>query len=231
MGKIRHETKNLIFMAGTSEGASWAQQERPDSESGIPVTDLCVILEENMGRILDFFGLKELREKVTVKMYDSVEEYERHVTEFFGEYFDWMIADTFDGNINLLSYDRCRSTSSHRNMRREDYVKVIVHEFVHICQQCVNDDATGCEWFWEALATNLSGQTYNETALSCTGEQLQNAYSSMADGYAISYTLGKWMLARLPHQKILDYVKEPGTLRRDTEEILRSAVGEYWPEI
>ena len=49
-------------------------------------------------------------------------------------------------------------TKSHREMTFSGWVQIVVHELVHICQQEVKPNPYGCEWFWEALALNLSGQ-------------------------------------------------------------------------
>lgn len=177
-------------------------------------------LSDNLERILCFFGLKSLRDKKEIIVYSDLSDYIAHITKYTHRYQDWMIADTFDGNINILSLDNCRKTNSHGNMSYEDYSKVIVHELVHACQQEINENAYGCEWFWEALATNLSGQTTKVIEISCTKEQLMFDYANLPNAYAISYNLGKYMLENMSHEKILEYAAHPELLWNDTEKIM-----------
>lgn len=42
-----------------------------------------------------------------------------------------MNADTFDGNINLLSIEECRKTREHSDITLEEFLENIIHEFVH----------------------------------------------------------------------------------------------------
>ena len=135
-------------------------------------------------------------------------------------YQDWMIGDTNDGNINMLSLKNCKMTQTHKGLTLSEYIKVVVHELVHICQQEVNSNAYGCEWFWEALALNLSGQTMSETIVDCTEEQLMFHYLCLPKRYSISFTIGKYMLANYPHEHLLEYIKNPQQLWNDTEAIL-----------
>lgn len=64
-------------------------------------------LVNNMKRILDFFELEKLETKKTIKIYGDLEQYRLHIEEGEEQYQEWMIADTNDGNINLLSLKEC----------------------------------------------------------------------------------------------------------------------------
>ena len=55
-----------------------------------------------------------------------------------------MNADTFDGNINLLSIEECRKTKAHSDITLEEFLENIIHEFVHACQQEINPDSKKC---------------------------------------------------------------------------------------
>lgn len=175
----------------------------------------------NMKKIMDFFGLKEFNNKKEIIIYSNIDEYAKHMSKYI-VYQDWMIADTSDGNINILSLDMCKRTNAHKNMNYEDYKKVILHEFVHICQSEINPNSDGCVWFWEALATNLSGQISYDIKINCTKEALMYDYYNLAGNYAISYKIGKYMLENMEHDKILEYVIRPEKLCDETEAILQA---------
>ncbi|MDO5397418.1 MAG: hypothetical protein Q4G33_05760 [bacterium] len=175
----------------------------------------------NMKKIMDFFGLKEFNNKKEIIIYSNIDKYAKHMSKYI-LYQDWMIADTSDGNINILSLDMCQKTNAHKNMSYEEYKKVILHEFVHICQSEINPNSDGCEWFWEALATNLSGQIFYDININCTKEALMYDYYNLAGNYAITYKIGKYMLENMKHDKILEYVRIPERLCNETEAILQT---------
>ncbi len=180
----------------------------------------------NMEKVMDFFRLKKPEKKIHVVLYTDRDVYSAHVKECGQDYYEWMVADTFDGRINALSLKECRRSAFHAQMDREAYARLIVHEFVHICQQQVEPDCDGCVWFWEALATNLSGQIMAPVEICCSREELMYHYESLPDAYAISYRLGKYMLEQLPYEQIYDYIRNPETLRQDTGKILEQAGGQ-----
>ncbi|MGN1101313.1 MAG: hypothetical protein ACI4RG_03915 [Huintestinicola sp.] len=179
-------------------------------------------LGDRMNVIAAFFGLDGIDHCRKIIIYPSVSEYKAHVVQFT-EYYSWMIGDTYDGNINLLSLNMCREAEGHSEMTIEDYIKLILHEFTHICQQQINPDANGVIWFWEALAQNLSGQTNEEIELTCTPEELSENYINLLGNYAISCKLGRYMLCSYSHKRIMDYVRNPEKLMEDTPAILSEA--------
>lgn len=187
------------------------------------VQEMAGTLLENMRRIMNFFRLEGLDGKISVFLYSDRDAYISHVEQCGQRYCDWMIADTFDSRIHILSLEACRGCPSHAGMDREEYTRLIVHEFVHICQQQVEPNCYGCIWFWEALATNLAGQEYAPVELPRDREELMFRYQELPNAYAISYRLGKYMLGHMPPQQIYEYIRRPQALWEDTEEILRGA--------
>ena len=189
------------------------------------VKQIAGTLRDNMERIMGFFRLDQLDHKIPVVIYSDRAAYISHIEECGQTYREWMIADTFDGRIHILSMEECRRSQSHVHMEREEYARLIVHEFVHICQQQVEPDCDGCVWFWEALATNLSGQVAEPVAISCSKEELMFEYQELPAAYAVSYPLGKYMLEHMSSDQIYEYICRPEILREDTEEILKAAAG------
>ncbi len=186
------------------------------------VGEISGTLLENMEKLMGFFQLEKLEKKISVVIYPDIDAYAAHVKECGQEYYEWMVADTFDGGINVLTLEACRSSRSHARMDREEYARLIVHEFVHICQQQVEPNCYGCIWFWEALATNLAGQIMPPVEISCSREELMFHYQELPASYAISYRLGKYMLDHLPYEQIYNYIRKPAALWEDTEKILEA---------
>ncbi len=177
-------------------------------------------LQDRLDDLLSFFILEKLKKPANIIIYSDKNEFIRYILKYKDTYQDWIIGDTSDGNINMLSLHNCKMMQTHRDITLSWWIQVVVHELVHICQQTLNPNAYGCEWFWEALAINLSGQTMPLAAIDCTKEQLMFHYLSLPDGYSISYTIGKYMLEYYPHERLLEYVDNPQKLWDDTAAIL-----------
>ena len=187
------------------------------------IDDLTFTLEKEMQRILNFFEISRLSEKKKIKIWDNREEYQLYLEQYVPQYYDWMIADTYDGNINMLSIEECKKTKSHFDITMELFLQNIIHEFVHSCQQEINNDATNVEWFWEALATNLGNPFDHVTSIQYSKKELMYNFDSLSYNYSTAYTIGKFILEKIPHAQILEYVKNPQRLIGDTDSIIASA--------
>ena len=187
------------------------------------IDDLTFTLEKEMQRILNFFEISRLSEKKKIKIWDNREAYQLYLEQYVPQYYDWMIADTYDGNINMLSIEGCKKTKTHSDITMELFLQNIIHEFVHSCQQEINNDATNVEWFWEALATNLGNPFDHVTSIQYSKKELMYNFDSLSYNYSTAYTIGKFILEKIPHAQILEYVKNPQRLIGDTDSIIASA--------
>lgn len=193
-----------------------------DGEAEESAKEISEALRKNAKRIMKFFRLEKF-EKITVVIYSKTDSYAAHLEQCGQSYREWMIADTFDGKINALTLETCRGVSSHAQMSKQEYARLIIHEFTHICQQQVEPNCYGVIWFWEALAVNLAGQVMPGAEINCDPEELMFHYNELPTAYAVSYRLGKYMLERLPYEQIYNYIRNPAALRKDTAKILRQA--------
>lgn len=188
------------------------------------INDLINILENNTKDILDFFELDKISNKKRVVIYTDIEKYKEHISHY-EEYSDWICADTFDGNINLLDIEIVRKTETHKYMTIEGLLKVALHEFVHSCEQELGTCPKGNEWFWESLSTNLSGQEFDDINLKDFDFELFRNNFNIKDieissrHYCAAYAIGKYILENYSKDKILEYIKYPDNLIEDTENI------------
>lgn len=177
------------------------------------IYQLIETLEQKSQDIMDFFGLKKLNKKVIVKFYYSIEGYKAHLIPYLEEmketYHEWMIADTMDDNINMLELSLCRQLNSHKDETIKDQMENILHEFAHICHHELlgENNSHGHIWFSEALATNLSGQDYNENEIICNYDQLKNDFTNTQNNYSTSYLMGKYMLSNYGKDFVLKLIK------------------------
>lgn len=171
------------------------------------------VLETKTNDIMNFFGLKTLSKKMIVKIYYSVEDYKQHLVPYLEEsgrkYYEWMIADTFDDNINMLELSLCQKLNSHKNDTLQDYMQNILHEFGHICHHELlgENNSHGHIWFSEALATNVSGQDYSGNSINCTYNELKEDFNSASNNYPTAYLMGKFMLENYGREFVLNLIK------------------------
>lgn len=185
--------------------------------------NIIATLENNTIEILDFFELGKLSQKKKVVIFTDREKYKKHLLPFVKEYKEWMCADTYDGNINLLEISEARKSKEHENMDMDEFIKCILHEFVHSCQQELNPNSEGVAWYWEALATNLSNQDYSVVSLeNCDFKKLKSDFDDTENGYSYAYTLGKYMLENYSKDRLLEYVKNPNSLKQDADNIFET---------
>ena len=185
--------------------------------------NIIATLENNTIEILDFFELGKLSQKKKVVIFTDREKYKKHLLPFVKEYKEWMCADTYDGNINLLEISETRKSKEHENMDMDEFIKCILHEFVHSCQQELNPNSEGVAWYWEALATNLSNQDYSVVSLeNCDFKKLKSYFDDTENGYSYAYTLGKYMLENYSKDRLLEYVKNPNSLKQDADNIFET---------
>ena len=184
------------------------------------------IINERIKEIADFFRISKIENKIIVKLYYSQEEFKEYLVPYLddGKYYDWMIASTDDGNINILSLNNCLKIKEHADITEEEYIDIIIHEFVHKFHQIVKgDNETENAWFHEALATNLSNQDFNIIPITCTLDELKKDYNSVANQYDISYTIGKYLLENYSHKFILSMCKDERILERYSSKIFEEA--------
>ncbi len=175
-------------------------------------------LEKNTISILDFFELKKLSQKKKVVIFTDREKYKKHLLPYVKEFKEWMCADTYGGNINLLEISEARKSKEHENMDMDEFVKCILHEFVHSCQQEISPNYNASSWYWEAFATNLSGQDFSIVDLkNCDFKKLKNDFYDTENCYGCSYTIGKYMLENYSKNKLLEYFKNPILLKQDAD--------------
>lgn len=187
------------------------------------IDEIISILKNETSAILNFFEISKLKNKKRIVIYTSRNSYKKHMLNYVDEFKEWMCGDTYDGNINLLDISEARKSEEHQDMDLKEFTEVIKHEFVHSCQQEINSNSDGVEWFWEALATNLSGQTFYDVDLQqCDFQLLKDNFTNVSYGYPIAYKIGKYILKNYSRHQILEYVKYPNLLKKDCDEIFAS---------
>lgn len=83
-------------------------------------------LQEKLSYLLSFFKLEKLKKPVNIYVYSDRDKYINHILKYTGRYHDWMIADAYDGNINILSLQHCKMAHAHKKMIFSEWVQCCI---------------------------------------------------------------------------------------------------------
>ena len=172
------------------------------------------IIKSRMPRIVSFFQIS-YDEKIVIKLYDNLDKYVSNIEESFRieaekenkesmKYESWMIANTWDGNVNMQSLDLLVKNPGFENYTEEEFLFNACHEFTHLCQRKVN--SPNPDWFWEVLATVLGNpECQGESDVVISIDKLENNFGS-ENGYNEVYKIGKYLFDNYDKDFILSLV-------------------------
>lgn len=180
-------------------------------------------LRNNSDSIAGFFGLNSSGIEQTVIIYPTLEDFRAFLMNETSAYAGYVIGVAYKGAIHTTTLEECRKADGHQHMSQLDYMKIILHEYVHTCHMRVNNDMNKLSWFAEGLASRLSGQTNRDVEITCTLEELTGNFQSLENGYAVSLKIVNYMFDTYSYAQIMDFIKNPDRLRAETENILNGA--------
>jgi hypothetical protein len=189
------------------------------------IQDIILSLNLNSKRIMDFFKLEKLSNKVNIVIWDSISSYrnqlEPRLIKNGRKYHEWMIGDTFSGSINMMTISEVRKTKDRGNYSIEEFLDCISHEFVHICQK--EAKLTNLpSWVWEMLATNL-GNPKKVTNIDVSLEELTNNFDNIKGNYSMAFTIGNYLFQNYGSDYVLYFLKNYNSKKELVEQIFTEA--------
>lgn len=195
-----------------------------------------LIIEEFKNKypsIMGFFNLKKFERKITIKFWNSLEEYRTFFNEKMKKYNKkvekWEVGRSTNNSnecrIDLLCLEERKKCQGHQNDNIIDLTNVLIHEFVHTCHFTYNKNKDTMTWFAEALATNLANQ-YNYLSLNCSLADILNGHAH----YLNYYSMGRYLIDNNDKDYILKLAKNKKLLEEDTPNIYNKTLA-YIKEI
>ena len=195
-----------------------------DAKSEKLVQSINEALSQNFQRILDFWGIEKLAAHVNIKIYSEMDDWIKFYEEKSGsKYQDYVVGCADGPNIYVLAFDEYKKTQQHKNDSLEDFQKVMIHEFVHIChQQLITGWDKYSHIMGEGLATYLAGQRYNpDVKIDYPKDELfsNDLFSLTNDLYSLSQKIVRQLVEKVPHEKIIEYALDATKLYEDWDEL------------
>ena len=122
--------------------------------------------KDKIENIMSFFNINNIVIDIKVLSYDN---FKKEFHNYLGNEIDTYVTGFIEDNKNtiiLLNYDDYKFTA-HNGESYEDYVKVALHEFVHIVHSIACNHNYPSDDLWEGIAVYLSEQYDFENENSC----------------------------------------------------------------
>lgn len=176
-------------------------------------------LEEKYLSIMKFFNLQKLEHLVYIKIWDNLKDYRDY---FFKknnkEIPNWEVAratiNKNESRIDLLCLSERIKCVGHQEDNLDSLLKVIVHEFVHICHMTFNNYNDTMIWLGEGLATNLSNQ-FTKMEINCSLKDIIEGNAK----YINYYSMVKYLLDNYSKNYILTLSKNKNLLESITNNV------------
>lgn len=178
--------------------------------------DVVTYLNNNESDILNFFGISSISEKYTIKIV-NYDEFKLYLLGKYGIVQKYVRGD-FDSKsktIYVLDILDQRKYTTHIDACIDDTLKMILHEFVHLCNNEVNTDYVDTIWFREGLATNLSKQNYSSCDfLECDFNLLKKDFNKYGkNNYLYAHNIVKYILNNYSDEEIKRFIMDSYYLR------------------
>lgn len=192
-------------------------------ESADLIEPLTQYLDENKARIFQFLEMDGLKRPAEIKIFPTLESWKKDYAINGENYEEWMVGNAGNGTIKMLNFHEYSKLASHKNDSFEDYKKIILHEFIHLCHQQEDKSTSGSICFTEGLAHYLAKQKFRKVNLKNYSEKQIYDYQEfrkLNGQYMLAHTMVEKLVNSMTHEEFLSYVKNGSKLISDKKKIM-----------
>ena len=184
-------------------------------------------ITENEKRILKFFKLEKLPQKVEIQIL-SYEPFKEFIITNRHKMPDFVCGNSdFDNKvIRLLNIEDRIKYTIHKNTSVDSFEKTVLHEIAHQCHSVHNNDSFQTKWFREGLASNLANQRYKPQDINkCDFVKLKEEFDNYESYYSYPYSCAivNYVLLNYPEEEIEKLYSNSDYLRERTDSIFEEA--------
>lgn len=187
--------------------------------------DIIEHITENEKRILNFFKLEKLPQKVEIEIM-RYEPFKENYLENHDEIPDYLCGNSSyeTKKIRLVNIEDRIKYTNHKNTNIDSFKKTVLHEIVHQCHSVHDNDCNQTKWFRDGLACNLADQRYKPLDINkCDFEKLKKDYEHCNGNYAYSYAIVKYVLSHYPVDEVTKLYSDSNYLRERADSIFEEA--------
>ena len=189
------------------------------------IDNIVSYIELNEKEILSFFRIDKLSKKYILKIL-NYDEFKKYIINKYGEIKPYVRGDTDSksNTIVVLDIEDQIKYTIHKDACTDDVIKMVMHEFVHACNNEVCNCVNEIVWFEEGLATNLAKQNYSLCSLDdCDFNMLKNNFNNCKNNYKYSYTIVNYILNNYSKDEIFNFISNVDYLINSSDKIFKTA--------
>ena len=188
------------------------------------IKDVINGLEDKYREIMNFFGIRHFKKKLIINIWDSCDKYREYYNKkmkpYNKEVGDWEVGRSIynkdEFRIDVIGVEEARKCKGHDNYSLDNFIKVIIHEFVHSCHFQYRGNNDVITWIAEALATNLSNQYDNlPIYLDVSFDDIMNKQVN----YCNYYAMGNYLLNACSCEYVLKLAKDDEFLKKESRKV------------
>lgn len=177
-------------------------------------------INNNIKDILDYFMINTIS-NISIILYSNYNDFCNAYSKD-KDIKPWIHAFAFNNIIHMLDLNTTINSTSHKNATLDYLSSAMLHEIVHIVHNTIERNnigynKKGYSYFREALACALGNKDFHKVIP--MDISLNELTSGKIYNYDYYYTLGKYIIDNIPHEKVLEYVKNPSLLDEDINDI------------
>lgn len=185
-------------------------------------------IAENEKRILKFFKLDKLPQKVDIQIvnYEQFKAYCASVGKKLHNFTrGFAIFNDNEKVIKMLNIEDQRKYTVHKAANVDEFKTTTLHEIVHECHSFVCEDRSAdIVWFREGLASNLSNQNWKVIDLSkCDFGKIKENLYNYKSGYNCAHTLVKYVIENYTEDEVERLYSNSNYLRERADLIFEEA--------
>ena len=193
--------------------------------------DIVMAIIENERRILEFFKLEKLPNKVKI-LIQSYEPFKEFIISKYGEILSYVCGDSNSSTntIRILNVEDQIKYTTHKDANAQKIKDTVLHEIIHQCHHVYNTDYKNATWikqtiwFSEGLTTNISNQNYNIQDLNeCDFDKLKNDFRHYKGSYSYAYTIVNYVLNNYSDEEIEKLYKNLNYVKENADKIFKEA--------
>jgi hypothetical protein len=179
------------------------------NDSSLENSNIISFLKQNDQELLSFFNINSnLTINIIIERLPIfIKNYQNNLNQDWNKYETGYIDDETN-TIHILSYNDFYNTY-HKNISEEDYLKIILHELVHLINSIYCHKNYPPDYLWEGIACFLSKQYPMDAKYLNNYEDIIN---NKAD-YQSYFALVRDYLKKNKKEVVLEYLKNEGERR------------------
>lgn len=183
-------------------------------------------LEQVSQEIVEYFNIDFLDNRIKIRLWNSLEDFRNLYLKYGysltkdGNVPNWVCGFVYNSDVEALTLDEYKKTHGHEKDNLKDLMHLILHEFVHACENTMSNNGHYA-WLSEGLATTISHQYRGANLIfNATLVEMINGCQDFSN----YYTMFTYVSNTYGHNYIMKLLKNFDLLKIDTPRLYEETI-------